>query len=115
MVKVHTTVNKFAGKRSKKTKAEKAIEGIMKDFRQMQEEADKRFQDWEDERWKREMEVEERRRREDREHELLLMQMMVQCRAPPQPSLYPSFDFPTHHQTYHFSPPSSSPQQSPDT
>ena len=112
---MHSIVNNFAAKRSKKTKAERAIEGIMSDFRKMQEEADQKFREWEDERWKREMEVEERRRREDREHELLLMQMMVQCRAPPQPSLYPSFDFPTHHQTYHFSPPSSSPQQSPNT
>ena len=60
--------------------------------------------------------MEERRSQEDREHERLLVQVMVQCRAPPQPSLYTPYDFPAHHQGYHCSPPPSfprSPQQSP--
>ena len=90
----------------------------MKDFCNMQEQADKRFREWEDERWKKELEMEERRNQEDREHECLLVQMMVQCRAPPQPSLYTPYDFPAHHQGYHCSPPPSfprSPQQSPHT
>ena len=58
---MHSIVNNFAAKQSKKSKAERAIEEIMSDFRKMQEEADQRFREWEDERWKREMEVEERR------------------------------------------------------
>ena len=87
----------------------------MEDFREMQEQADQRFRDCEEEQWRREMEIEEKRWREEREHECLLVQMMMQCRAPPQPSLFPSFDYPMHHQTYHFTPPSKSPQQSTDT
>ena len=88
----------------------------MKDFCNMQEQADKQFREWKDERWKKELEMEERRHQEDREHEHLLVQMMVKCRAPPQPSLYTPYDFPAHHQGYHCSPPPSfprSPQQSP--
>ena len=41
---MHSIVNNFAAKQSKKTKAERAIEEIMSNFRKMQEEADQRFQ-----------------------------------------------------------------------
>ena len=51
---------------------EKAIEGFMK----YQAEAEKKFMQNEEDRWKREVELEEKRRREDQEHEIRLFQML---------------------------------------
>ena len=39
----------------------RAVEGIMDDFHKMQEQADQRFREWEDEQCTREMEIEEKR------------------------------------------------------
>ena len=54
------------------------MENVLQQFREIQTEAKKRFQEWKEERWKRENEMEGRRRREDREHERLMMQMILQ-------------------------------------
>ena len=57
--------------------------------------AEKRFREWEEEKWKRENEIEEMRRREDREHEFRMLQMLMQ--ASNQPSLYaPYSSMPTY-------------------
>ena len=85
--------NIYAEKRSRKTKAERALEGMVSQFREMQEEEAKKFKEWEEERWSKERETEERWRREDKEHEVRLMQMMMQCQPTPQAPLYPSYDF----------------------
>ena len=80
----------------RKSKAERAMDSALERFDEMQTAAERRFKEWEDERWKKENEIEERRRREDREHERLLMQMMLQQRAPPQSSHFPTYS-PTPH------------------
>ena len=63
-------------KTDKKTKAEKAIEKAFDSFMNHQKEAGERFQKYEDERWKKETELEERRRREDRKHEFRVLQLL---------------------------------------
>lgn len=62
----------------KKGRAEKAIERSIESFMSYQVEAEKRFQKYEDERWKREVELEEKRRQEDRDHEMRMMYMLGQ-------------------------------------
>lgn len=48
--------------KSRKTRAERALDSAIREFRDMQEEADKKFREWEEERWRKENEIEERRR-----------------------------------------------------
>ena len=66
------------------------MESAMTSFMKYQMEAEKR----EEERWKREQELEEKRRREDQQHELRVLQMlgqMIQHRSydyPPSPYDY---------------------------
>ena len=72
---------------------------MIQQFREMQGEAEERFREWEEERWKGECELEERRRREDRDHERLMLQMILQHgRQTPQTS-YSSFS-PYQHPMY---------------
>ena len=54
------------------------MDNVLWQFRDMQAEADERFREYEEERWKREKEAEDRRRREDREHERMMLQMILQ-------------------------------------
>ena len=54
------------------------MEKTMDVFLKSQVEAEERFQKREEERWKKEMELEERQRREDRQHQLQMMQMLGQ-------------------------------------
>ena len=62
-------------------------------FMKSQADAEDRFQMREDERWKKEMEMEERQRREDREHQLQMMQMLGQMlQSRPYSSQY-GFDY----------------------
>ena len=56
---------------------ERAIESFVK----YQSEAEEKFRKWE-ERWEKEMEIEEKRRKEDREHEMRLFQMLGQMTKP---------------------------------
>ena len=51
------------------------------------------FRKWEEERWEKEIEFQEKRRREDREHELRLFQMLGQI-SKPWESRYPT-NYPT--------------------
>ncbi len=64
------------------------MEKTMDVFVKSQADADERFQMREEERWMKEMELEENQRREDRQHQLQMMQMlgqMIQSRSyPPQ-------------------------------
>ena len=74
------------------------MESALKELKEMQDRAEKKYMEWEDERWKREVEIEERRRREDRKHERMLFEMM--CGAP-QPPIYTTYSLPyTHPSTY---------------
>ncbi len=71
-------------KRKRKTKGQVALEQTVEAFVKHQKEAEERFHKYEEERWKKETELEDRRRREDREHELQMMAMlahMVQGRS----------------------------------
>lgn len=52
-----------------------------------QEEAEERFRKQEEERWKKETELEDRRRSEDRAHEIRMLQMMAEAfQARPAPN-----------------------------
>ena len=70
-------IDKITQPNSPRKQRWRAIEGIMKDFCKMQETVNEWFRKWEDEQWKKELEMEERRCQEDREHEHLLVKMMV--------------------------------------
>ena len=65
-------------KTEKKTKGEKAVQKALESFSERQREAEERFQRYEEERWQKELDVEERRRKEDREHEMRMMAMLGQ-------------------------------------
>lgn len=65
------------------------MEKTMDAFIAYQRECDERYERQEQERWKREVEVEEKRRKEDREHELRMIQQLIQHQ--PHPHTY-------HHQ-----------------
>ena len=71
------------------------MESVMHQFREMQAEAETKFQSWEEERWKRESETEERRRKEEREHERQMLQMLLQQQQVP---VYPTYTntYPNH-------------------
>lgn len=60
----------------KKSKAEKAIESAVEAFAKYQKDAEERFQRYEEERWRKEIELENRRRQEDRNHEIQMMTML---------------------------------------
>jgi hypothetical protein len=38
--------------KSRKTKAERVLDNVVREFRQMQEDADRTFRNWEEERWR---------------------------------------------------------------
>ena len=61
-----------------KTKAEKAIERSIESFMVYQCEAEKRFQECEDNRWRKEVELGEKRRQEDCYYEMRIMEMLGQ-------------------------------------
>ena len=65
---------------------EKAVESFIKH----QKEAEERFQRWEEERWDKETELQEKQRKEQREHEIKLFQMLGQMIKPSCPSTYHS-------------------------
>ena len=51
------------------------MEKAMDSFMTHQRDADKQYQKHEEDRWQRDVELEEKRRREDREHDIRVMQM----------------------------------------
>ena len=67
----------------RKTKAETALTEVLATFKTMQEESGEWFRAWEEERWRKETELEERRRREERAHELQVLQLLTR-QNPPQ-------------------------------
>ena len=70
------------------------MESTMSAFMKFQAEAEERFEKREEERWKKEMEMEERRRKDDQKHEMQLMQMLLQHRPyPPRSSSPYEFDY----------------------
>ena len=64
-------------KLEKKTRAEKGIEKAVDTFMKYQLEAEERYKQYEDERWQKEVELEEKRQREDQQYEIRLMGMMA--------------------------------------
>ena len=74
----HTLGNPPNKKRKieKKSRAEKAMERAMESFVKYQTEAAEIFKKDEEERWKKECELEEKRRQEDKQHEIRMMQML---------------------------------------
>ena len=50
----------------------------MDTFIKYQHEAEERFKEYEEERWKKELEMEERRRQQYQEHEIRMMEMLGQ-------------------------------------
>ena len=85
--------------KDKRSKGEKAMDKAVESFVNYQKDAEERFKKWEDERWKKELELEEKRRREDREHEVTLFQMLGQMLKPRDRDSYnntysgPPYDF----------------------
>ena len=70
------------------------MEKSMDVFVKFQVEAEERFNKREEERWKKEVELEERQRREDRQHQLQIMHMLGQMIQPRPYQLQPySFDY----------------------
>ena len=88
-------------KREKQTKGEKAVEKAIEAFTTYQREAEGRFQRYEDERWKKEQEVEETRRKEDREHEMRMMAMLGQMFQGRHSSSSDSFNFEDYPSNYY--------------
>ena len=88
-------------KREKQTKGEKAVEKAIESFTTYQREAEGRFQRYEDERWKKELEVEETRRKEDREHEMRMMAMLGQMFQGRHSSSSDSFNFEDYPSNYY--------------
>ena len=64
---------------------EKTVNLFLKYHKDSEEKNDKR----EEERWTKEMELDEKRRKADQEHEYRMMQLVMQQRDPP-PQNYPS-------------------------
>ena len=67
------------------------MDRVIGSFMTFQEEAEERFQKWEEERWKKEAEIEEKRQREERDHEIRLFQMLGQMIRPREsyPNTFP--------------------------
>ena len=80
------------------TRTERAMQTALEQFEEMETRAEKRFREWEDERWQRENEIEERRRREDREHEFRMLQMLMH--ASTQPPIYAPYNSMPQQPTY---------------
>ncbi len=76
-------------KKDRRSKGEKVMEKAMESFMNHQTEAEQRFRKWEEERWQKEIELDEKRRQEDREHELRLFRMLGQM-VNPRETTYPS-------------------------
>lgn len=75
------------------------MESTMSGFMKFQTEAEERFEKREEKRWKREMELEERHRKEYHQHEMQMMQMLLQHRSYPPPSSSP-YEFEYHGNTF---------------
>ena len=60
----------------KKNKAEKMMDKAIESFITYQQETEERYHKYEEERWKKEIELEEKRRRDDQEHEMRMMAML---------------------------------------
>ena len=56
--------------KGKRSKGERAIDRAIERFVKFQNEADAKYQKWEEEHWKKQAELDEKRRREEREHEI---------------------------------------------
>ena len=73
----------------KRTRMETAMTKALTIFTRMQEESEKRFREWEEERWRKETELEEKRRVEERAHELQVLRLLSQNQ--------PIYTHPSHH------------------
>jgi hypothetical protein len=73
--------------KDKRSKGEKAMDRAIEGFVKYQSEADEKYRKWEEERWRKETELDEKRRKEEREHEMRLFQMLAQMT---KPNTYPS-------------------------
>ena len=69
------------------------MEKSMETLLNYQREAEERFRRYEDEKWKRETELEEKRRREDQEHEMRVMGMLANMLQQRPPQYRPRQDF----------------------
>ena len=58
------------------------MDRAIESFVNYQKDTEERIQKWEDERWKKEVELDEKRLKENREHEVALFQMMEQMLKP---------------------------------
>ena len=58
------------------------MERVIESFVKHQNEAEEKYQKWEEERWRKETELLETHRREEREHEMRLFQMLGQMIKP---------------------------------
>ena len=68
--------------KDKRRKGEKVMERAIESFIKYQNESEKSYRKWEEERWEKELEVDEKRRKENQEHEIRLFQMLGQMVKP---------------------------------
>ena len=72
------TFHTGATRRRKRTRVETAMTEALTIFTRMQEQSEKRLREWEEERWRKETELEEKRRAEERAHELQVLKLLSQ-------------------------------------
>ena len=68
--------------KDKRSKGEKAMERAIESFIKYQNETEESYRKWEEERWEKELELDEKRRKENQEHEIRLFQMLGQMVRP---------------------------------
>ena len=78
----------------KRGKMEKALDYAMTSFAKHEREAEEQHMKREEDRWAKQMEIEERRRREDKEHEERMMRMMERMFHRPSPYNYNTDEYP---------------------
>ena len=78
----------------KKGKMERALDYALSSFAKHQQNETEKYQKYADERWEKQMELEDKRRREDREHEERMMQMMARIFQRPSPYNFNSEEYP---------------------
>lgn len=76
-----------------KSKGEKVMERAIESFIKYQNESEESYRKWEEERWEKELELDEKRRKENQEHEITLFQMLGQMVKPRENYLVSPYNF----------------------
>uniref|UniRef100_A0A1X7SLC1 Uncharacterized protein n=1 Tax=Amphimedon queenslandica TaxID=400682 RepID=A0A1X7SLC1_AMPQE len=88
IVASHYRISKASSAKEKKTEGERFMEKAIEGFMKYQAEAEEKLMQNKDDRWKKEVELEEKKRRKDQEHEIRLFQMLGEMLQPPTASQF---------------------------